>query len=145
LGLGEFINGHSHSHLGVTTSINDFMVFNGGNQNADRVMDGAFSFIKNVLTTTAQDDTASFVHLASRELDNFVFTDHDLFNSSAASELTFFGVIEGGEDVSTEASSETFNSVKVGVLNNHASSFGHHLLGVVVNELSINEYIGLVS
>lgn len=143
--FGKLVNSEGHAHLSVTATVDGLVILAGSNQHADSVVKGALSFVQNVLTRAAKHNSASSILGATSELDNLVFTDHHFFDRIASTEDVFlFRVIEGREDGGTENGGKAFNTIEVGVLNDHNASLSQKLLGVVVNELPVDENIGLV-
>lgn len=143
--LGELVNSEGHTHLSVTATVDGLVVLAGSNQNADSVVEGTLSFIQNVLARAAKHNSASSVLGATREFDDLVFTDHNFFDRFASTEDVFlFWVVKGGKDGGTEDGGKAFNTVEVGVLNDHNAGISQKLFGVVVNKLPVDENIGLV-
>lgn len=143
-GLGELVNGQRHSDLRVAASVEDSGLLDGGNEHADSVVHTPLSFVEDVGSRSPQDNAAGFSSLAARELDDLVLSDHDLFDERAASEEGGVGGVEGGEDVGAEDGGESFSAIEVGVLDDHDAFLSEELLGVVVDELSVDEDVGLV-
>jgi hypothetical protein len=144
--LGEIVNGEGHTNLSIATTVDGLMVFAGGDEDTDGVVEGTLSFIEDVLSGTAEHDGASLIAGATRELDNLVLANHDLFNRAAGTEGScVFGVIESGEDFRAQNSGKALNSIEVSMLDDHYTSLSEELLGVVVDKLTVDKYVGLVS
>jgi len=143
-GLGELVDGEGHSHFGVTTTEDDFVVLASGDQDANGVVKGTLSFVENVLAGATEYDGTSLVLVATGELNHLVFTDHDLLDLVAGAKNIGIGAVKSGQNLGAEDGGESLNTIKVSVLNNHNAGTSEELLGVVVNKLSINEDIGLV-
>lgn len=142
--LSKIGDGELHADLGVATTEDGLMVLDGRDEDADGVMKGALSLINNMDAGTADNNGAGLVTLAASEGDNLVLTEHELRDLGAATENIGLGVVEGGEDLGTEDGGESFHTVEVGVLNNHNTGVSKELLGIVINELSVDENVGLV-
>ena len=142
--LSESGNSELHADLGVTTTVDSLVVLDGRDEDADGVMKGALSLINDVDAGTADNNRAGLIALAASKLNDLVLTDHELVNLGAATENIGLGVVEGGEDLGTEDGRESFHTVEIGVLNNHDTGVSKKLLGIVINELSVNEDVGLV-
>jgi len=143
--LSKIVNSKRHSHLGVTSTVDDLVVLDSSHEHTDGIMERSVSLIKDVSARSSEDDGASLVTLASSELDDLVFTDHNLFNGIACAEgVDLIGLVEGGQNVRSEDGGKSLNSVEVSVLDDHNALLGKELLGVVVDELSVDENVGLV-
>lgn len=81
----------------ISSSVDDLLVFDSLNQNAQGVMKRTVGFIQNVLTRPSQDNGAGLISFASGKLDNFVFSNQDLLDAFASSQdfLRSFRVIKG--------------------------------------------------
>ena len=120
------------------------MVLAGGNEHANGVVEGALSLIKNVLAGATEHNRASLVLVAASELNHLVFTDKHLLNLVAGAKNLSLRLVEGGEDFGTEHGRESLNAIEVSMLNHGDTSLLKELLGVVVDELTVDEDIGLV-
>mgnify|MGYP001578169359 CR=1 FL=1 len=74
-----------------------------------------------------------------RERTHLVLPNHDLLNRVAHAELDQAGVVERTRNLSTRDESQTFDALEIGVLDAHDARLGEEGLGVVVDELAVDE------
>ena len=67
-----------------------------------------------------------------------------LLDDVTLSELDELGVSEGGDDLAAGDEGEALDAVEVGVLDGHDALVGEKLLGVVVDELAVDEHVDVV-
>ena len=142
--VGQILDGQGHSHLSIATTIDGSVIFDSRDQDAYSIMERSLGLIKDVVSRSSKDDTASFVSLAPGELDDFVFTNHDLLDGSARSENFGSWVVESRDDFSSQDCGESLHTIEVGVLDDHDAGISQELLRVIIDELSVNEYIWLI-
>ena len=111
-------------------------------QDTDGVVEGALSLVEDVTTGASQDDCASLVLHAAVELDRLVFTNHDFLNRFASTEGSTVWRVESGKDVGAKNGRESFNTIEVGMFDNHDAGVSQKLLWVVVDQLSVDEDVG---
>jgi hypothetical protein len=68
-----------------------------------------------------------------------VLSDHDLFDQLARSDLDAIDLLERTCNLPTRDQGEPLDALKVGVLDGHDAVLGEEGLGVVVDELSVDE------
>lgn len=68
----------------------------------------------------------------------------NLFNELAFAHLDFFGALKRRHNVAAEHEREALDALKVGVLDSHQAGIGEKLLGIVVDELTIDEDVAAV-
>lgn len=109
-------------------------------------MHGTLSFIQNVVVGSSEDNGTGPFPFTPLELDHFVFSNHDFFYYSTKAECVTltFGIVESTENVSSGDCTQSLDSVEIGVFNAHDSVVCEQLLGLVVNELSIDEDVWLI-
>ena len=79
-------------------------------------------------------------------MDNLVFSNHDLLDQFTLTQdfVLSLWVIESTQNLGSGGSSESLDAIEVSVLDDHDALVRHELLGVVVDELSVDEDSWLV-
>ena len=115
-----------------------------GCQDAESVVERSLGFTDDLLGGTTDHDGASLAQRNTAELEQGLIADHDLLDEVAFAHLDQLGVAESGDDFAAGNEGEALNTVEVGVLNGHDSLVGKQLLGVVVDQLSVDENVDVV-
>ena len=68
----------------------------------------------------------------------------DLLDEIALADLDLVRMAECGHNLPSSDESESLNAVKVCVFNSHDALVGEQLLGVVVDELPVDEHVDVV-
>mmetsp|Transcript_160935 Transcript_160935/g.516535 ORF Transcript_160935/g.516535 Transcript_160935/m.516535 type:complete len:405 (-) Transcript_160935:533-1747(-) len=137
-------NRSAHSHLRGAAAVAYARVGHGLVEHRQGIMERALGLIQDVRRGTPEHDGASLVLVAPRELDDLVLADHHLGNPFAMTELRVPGVLEGRHDVRAQDRREALGAIEVRVLNRHDTSVLKQLLGIVVDELTVDEHVAAV-
>eukprot|EP00756_Hemistasia_phaeocysticola_P026693 Hpha_TRINITY_DN16078_c0_g1::TRINITY_DN16078_c0_g1_i1::g.117679::m.117679 len=135
------VDGGSHEGLGGARPVHDAGVAGGALHDAQRIAERAVRLVQDLLRAPPQHDGARVAPLQPREADDGVLTDHDLVDHVATTQAGLVGGLELRHDLTAEGEGETLHTVEVGVLDGHHAALGEHLLGVVVDELAVDEHV----
>mmetsp|Transcript_82699 Transcript_82699/g.230620 ORF Transcript_82699/g.230620 Transcript_82699/m.230620 type:complete len:336 (+) Transcript_82699:443-1450(+) len=108
-------------------------------KHSEGVVQRSLGLVQDVRGSAAEHDGARLALGAARELDHLVLADHDLFDPLARAELDILWAVEGRDDVRAEHRGEALGAVEVGVFDGHNPVVPEQLIGVVVNELPVDE------
>ena len=67
----------------LLTSIDATVIFDGGDENAEDVVEGSLSLVDDLLCGSTKDDGAGLALGAATELDHLLLSDHDLLDELA--------------------------------------------------------------
>mmetsp|Transcript_23269 Transcript_23269/g.53775 ORF Transcript_23269/g.53775 Transcript_23269/m.53775 type:complete len:250 (-) Transcript_23269:126-875(-) len=113
-------------------------------EHGQSVMQRALRLVQDVHRRAAQHNGARLVLGAPRELDDLVLADHHLGDLLAGSQLRLLWVVEGRHDVRPQDCGQALGAVEVGVLDGHDASLLEQLLGVIVDQLTVDEHVAAV-
>mmetsp|Transcript_22139 Transcript_22139/g.39477 ORF Transcript_22139/g.39477 Transcript_22139/m.39477 type:complete len:258 (+) Transcript_22139:175-948(+) len=122
-GLDLTINGLCHEHFGASATINGPGILHGSCKNTQRIMERPLCLIQDVRRSAPKNDRAGLSRFASAKTDHLVFTDHHLFDEITLPHRDEIRPIKCAHYLTTSHCGETFDSIKVGMLNSHHTAF----------------------
>mmetsp|Transcript_160934 Transcript_160934/g.516530 ORF Transcript_160934/g.516530 Transcript_160934/m.516530 type:complete len:633 (-) Transcript_160934:27-1925(-) len=137
-------DGRAHRHLHGAAAVADAGVLHGLVEHRQRVVQGALGLVQDVRGGASEDNRARLVLGTARELDDLVLSDHHLGDHRAEAQLGLLGVLEGRSDVCAQHSRQALGALEVRMLNGHDPSILEELLGIVVDELTVDEHVAAV-
>ena len=140
----ELLDSLGHDHLGAPASVHDPAVLHGGHEHAERVVEGPLRLAEHVRRRAAEHDGARLALRDAAEFDELVLANHDLLDQVAGAEDVALGVVKGGADLTAGDQREALDAVEIGVLDGRDALVAEHLLGVVVDELAVDEEVAAV-
>eukprot|EP00963_Diacronema_lutheri_P005338 scaffold416_cov329-Pavlova_lutheri.AAC.6 len=140
-GLCSTLHVQGHSHLRASTAAHHSGIFHGGFEHAQSIVKGPLGLIQHVAGRSAQHHGAGLAQRHSGEAHHGLLSHGDLFHQVAGSQshLNLLVCAKVGGDLSTSDQRQALDAIKVGVLDGHDPGVREELLGVVVDELSIDE------
>jgi len=147
--LARRLHGHlgddvGHQHLGAAAAIHGPRLLDRLRQHAQSVVQRAVSLVQDLLGGAAKHNCARLAQLDAGELEQLLLTNHDLLDERALAQLDRVRRVEVGADLAAQHERQPLHALEVGVLNRHDAGVGEQLLGVVVDQLSVDEDIGAV-
>ena len=143
-GLRQIGDGVGHEHLGAAAAVHNAWLAHRRRQHAQSVVQRSLGLVEYLLRGAAQHDGARLAERDAAELEQLVLADHDLLDEVAVAELDTLRVVECGDDLAAEHERQALDALEVGVLDGHDARVGEQLLGVVVDELTVDEDVGAV-
>jgi len=107
-------------------------------------VEGPLRLAEHVRRRAAEHDGARLALRDAAEFDEPVLANHDLLNQVAGAEDVSLGVVKGGADLTAGDQREALDAVEIGVLDRRDALVAEHLLGVVVDELAVDEEVAAV-
>mmetsp|Transcript_97728 Transcript_97728/g.174097 ORF Transcript_97728/g.174097 Transcript_97728/m.174097 type:complete len:255 (-) Transcript_97728:746-1510(-) len=136
-----FLHSLGHGHLHGATAPNHTSFLHSLVKYCERIVERTLSLVEHVLRAASEHNGAGLSLCATRELDDLVFTNHDLFYLVTLAQLRLLRALESRDNVSTQDGSQAFTSIEVGVFDSHHSILLEELVWIIVNQLSVDENI----
>eukprot|EP01139_Manchomonas_bermudensis_P016425 Amastigsp_a512768_109.p2 type:complete len:421 gc:universal Amastigsp_a512768_109:314-1576(+) len=144
LSARRLVDGARHRHLCGAAAEDHARLGRGLREHAEGVMERALGLVEQLLRRAAEHDRARRTLLAAREADEAILADEHLVDEGARAEDDLLGVVKRRHDLAAGDRSESLDAIKVRVLDGHDAGVGKELLGVVVDELAVDEHIDVV-
>ncbi|GIX62056.1 DUF748 domain-containing protein [Babesia caballi] len=144
-GLGLLEDGSRHLQLGAPAAADDLAVGNGLGEHGESVVQRPLGLIQDVARRATQNHGAGAAASAATESDQLVLADEDLLDLVAVAKGHALGGVERADNLAAQALGKALHAVKVRVLDGHDAGLLEELVGVVVDQLPVDEDVAAVA